>query len=80
MFLVNWGIIVIMMNRSNFCYPSESDGSGDSGASSDFGHSVFGEMGGSGDAGECGNSGSSVDFGKSGNSVEFGKSGESGDS
>ena len=48
MFLVNWGIMVIMMNLSNFCDSGESDGSGDSGASSDFGHSpssdVLGEI------------------------------------
>ena len=30
MFLVNWGIMVIMMNLSNFCDSGESDGSGDS--------------------------------------------------
>ena len=37
MFLVNWGIMLIMRNLSNFGDFGESDGSDDSGATSDSG-------------------------------------------
>ena len=49
MFLVNWEIMVIMRNLSNFGDSGEPDGSGDSGASSDSGYSPSSD-----DSGEIG--------------------------